>query len=290
VHFGRGLAARNYFTYRDVVGFIYAQAKFQLLGKENSDDVAAGRRKALTFIEGRSVGELVALGEEVYDEIIADKIWAGTRELTQMHLDAGQQVWLITATPYELAATIVAALETGAVQLAPQGVAHGRSGVVLAALAWQAVSRSLPEAALARAVIAEYPYDVSALAARRRADWAHGHAGMAHLFARAYLQLGDHRFLAWAREAAAQAIALPGIGASPLDGASGIAYSLLAVAAADPEGPWRDAAWTVASQMFADVDVPATDPYGVWSGLGGACCLALDLIHETDAGFPGVEA
>lgn len=75
VHFGRGLAARNYFTYRDVLGFIYAQAKFQVLGKENSNDVAAGRRKALTFIEGRSVEQLVALGEEIYDEIIADKIW-----------------------------------------------------------------------------------------------------------------------------------------------------------------------------------------------------------------------
>src|ERR1700692_3580392 len=70
VHFGRGLAARNYFTYRDVLGFIYAQAKFQLLGKENSEDVAAGRRKALTFIEGRSVEELVALGEAIYDAII----------------------------------------------------------------------------------------------------------------------------------------------------------------------------------------------------------------------------
>jgi HAD superfamily hydrolase (TIGR01490 family) len=48
----------------------------------------------------------VALGEEVYDEIIAEKIWPGTRELAQMHLDAGQQVWLVTATPYELAVTI----------------------------------------------------------------------------------------------------------------------------------------------------------------------------------------
>src|SRR5947208_813438 len=70
VHFGRGLAARNYFTYRDVLGFIYAQAKFQLLGRENSDDVAAGRRKALAFIEGRSVEQLITLGEEIYDEII----------------------------------------------------------------------------------------------------------------------------------------------------------------------------------------------------------------------------
>lgn len=48
---------------------------------------------------GRPVSELVELGEEIYDEIIADKIWPGTRELAQMHLDAGQQVWLVTATP-----------------------------------------------------------------------------------------------------------------------------------------------------------------------------------------------
>jgi HAD superfamily hydrolase (TIGR01490 family) len=130
VHFGRGLAARKYFTYRDVLGFIYAQAKFQLLGKENSDDVAAGRRKALAFIEGRSVSELERLGEEIYDEIIADKIWAGTRELTQMHLDAGQQVWLITATPYELAATIARRLgltgALGTVAESVDGVFTGR--------------------------------------------------------------------------------------------------------------------------------------------------------------------
>jgi HAD superfamily hydrolase (TIGR01490 family) len=130
VHFGRGLAARDYFTYRDVLGFIYTQAKFQLLGRENSNDVAAGRRKALTFIEGRSVSELVHLGEEIYDDIIADKIWAGTRELTQMHLDAGQQVWLITATPYELAATIARRLgltgALGTVAESVDGVFTGR--------------------------------------------------------------------------------------------------------------------------------------------------------------------
>ena len=74
VHFARGLAARKYFTYGDLGRFIYAQAKFQLIGRENSDDVAAGKRKALAFIEGRSTAELEALGEDIYDEIIADKI------------------------------------------------------------------------------------------------------------------------------------------------------------------------------------------------------------------------
>ena len=45
VHFARGLAARKYFTYGDLARFGYAQAKFQLTGKENSDDVAAGRTR-----------------------------------------------------------------------------------------------------------------------------------------------------------------------------------------------------------------------------------------------------
>ena len=97
LHFGRGLAARKYFTYRDVLGFVYAQAKFQLVGRENSNDVAEGRRKALAFIEGRPTEELERLGEEVYDEIIADKIWEGTRDLAQMHLDAAAAERVLSA-------------------------------------------------------------------------------------------------------------------------------------------------------------------------------------------------
>ena len=42
-------------------------------------------------------------GEEIYDELMADRIWSGTRALAQQHLDAGQRVWLVTATPVELA-------------------------------------------------------------------------------------------------------------------------------------------------------------------------------------------
>ncbi len=130
VHFGRGLAARKYFRYGEVWKFIYAQAKFQLTGKENSDDVAEGRRKALAFIEGRSTEELATLGSEIYDEFLADKIWPGTRALVQMHLDAGQQVWLVTATPYELAATIAERLgltgALGTVAESVDGVFTGR--------------------------------------------------------------------------------------------------------------------------------------------------------------------
>jgi HAD superfamily hydrolase (TIGR01490 family) len=130
VHFARGLAARKYFTYGDLARFAYAQAKFQLTGRENSDDVAAGRTKALAFIEGRPTSELIEVGEEIYDEIIADKIWQGTRALAEMHLDAGQQVWLVTATPYELAATIASKLgltgALGTIAESVDGVFTGR--------------------------------------------------------------------------------------------------------------------------------------------------------------------
>ncbi len=72
----------------------------------------------------------MAVGEEIYDEIIADKIWPGTRALAQMHLDAGQQVWLVTATPYELAATIAKRLgltgALGTVAESVDGVFTGR--------------------------------------------------------------------------------------------------------------------------------------------------------------------
>ena len=106
VHFARGLAARKYFSYSDIFDFAWTQAKFRITGKENAQDVAEGREKALSFIAGRETAELARLGEEIYDEYIADKIWPGTRALAQRHLDAGQQVWLVTATPVELAQTI----------------------------------------------------------------------------------------------------------------------------------------------------------------------------------------
>jgi HAD superfamily hydrolase (TIGR01490 family) len=105
--FARGLASRKYFTSRDMAGFIWQQAKFRIAGSEGSpDDVHAIRENALAFVAGRSVQEIVQASEEIYDELMADRIWSGTRALAQQHLDAGQRVWLVTATPVELARII----------------------------------------------------------------------------------------------------------------------------------------------------------------------------------------
>ena len=105
-HFARGLAARKFFTTSDLAGFAWQQIKFRVGGREDPDEIRASREQALSFVAGRSVQELASLGELIYDELMADKIWSGTRALAQMHLDAGQRVWLVTATPVELASII----------------------------------------------------------------------------------------------------------------------------------------------------------------------------------------
>jgi HAD superfamily hydrolase (TIGR01490 family) len=105
-HFARGLAARKLFTFRDLAMFALGQVSFRIRGSENAEHISTAREAALAFVAGRSVEELVSLCEEIYDDKMADRIWHGTRSLALKHLDAGQQVWLVTATPVELARII----------------------------------------------------------------------------------------------------------------------------------------------------------------------------------------
>ncbi|RZQ64303.1 HAD family hydrolase [Amycolatopsis suaedae] len=105
-HLARGLAARKFVTTSDMMRFAWQQLKFRVGGREDKDSIRSAREGMLSFVAGRTVDEMVAVSEEIYDELMADKIWAGTRALAQMHIDAGQRVWLVTATPVELAAVI----------------------------------------------------------------------------------------------------------------------------------------------------------------------------------------
>ncbi|WP_197009279.1 HAD family hydrolase [Actinomadura viridis] len=125
-YFARGLAARKLFTMRDLAMFAWGQTLFRLRGSENADHIHSAREAALTFVAGQKVSSLVHLSEEIYDEMMADRIWNGTRSLAFQHLDSGQQVWLVTATPIEVARTIARRLGlTGALGT----VAETRDGV-----------------------------------------------------------------------------------------------------------------------------------------------------------------
>ncbi|HWJ81949.1 MAG TPA: HAD-IB family hydrolase [Nocardioides sp.] len=105
-HLARGLYRRKFFTTRDILGAAYKQAYFRIAGVEDPEHVAEARNSALAFIAGHTVTELEEIGEEIFDEAMAHRIWPGTRALAQMHLDQGQRVWLVTAAPIEIASLI----------------------------------------------------------------------------------------------------------------------------------------------------------------------------------------
>lgn len=109
-YFARGLAKRRYFTTGDLARMAWKQLRFRLMAAEHSGDIASTREAALAFIAGWKVEDVARLSEEIFDELMADKIWSGTRALADLHLAAGERVWLVTAAPVELGTVIASRL------------------------------------------------------------------------------------------------------------------------------------------------------------------------------------
>ncbi len=105
-HLALGLWKRDFFTTMDIANAAWKQAYFRIAGVENPEHVAESSAAALSFIKRHTVAQLQELGEEIFDEAMAHRIWPGTRALAQLHLDQGQRVWLVTAAPIEIAQII----------------------------------------------------------------------------------------------------------------------------------------------------------------------------------------
>ena len=101
-----GLMRHRYFGMHEMTGFALKQVKFVLTGSENLNDMQSVITAGLSFVEGKSVAELVSLGDQIFDEHMIDTLIPGTLALAQAHIDAGDEVWLVTATPIELASLI----------------------------------------------------------------------------------------------------------------------------------------------------------------------------------------
>jgi HAD superfamily hydrolase (TIGR01490 family) len=115
-YFARGLAARRYFTTGDLARFAIQQVRFRLMAAEHAGDIRQAKETALAFVQGWRVEDVSRLSEEIFDELMADRIWSGTRALADLHLAAGERVWLVTAAPVELGRVIAARLGlTGAI-------------------------------------------------------------------------------------------------------------------------------------------------------------------------------
>lgn len=114
-HVVRELYRRDFFSLTDIVLFA-GHAFVYLSHGESRRQIAMVRDRALRIIEGRSVAEMIAVAEEVYEEVLATKVFPGTRSRLDEHLAAGHQVWLVTASPQEVGELIARRLgATGAV-------------------------------------------------------------------------------------------------------------------------------------------------------------------------------
>lgn len=100
-HLAVGLYRRGFVGVLDLVTFAWHQSRYLLFG-EDLHQIDQVRSRALSLVSGRSVAEITAIGEEVWDEVLSLRIFPGTHDLLSQHLRAGHQVWLVTASPVEI--------------------------------------------------------------------------------------------------------------------------------------------------------------------------------------------
>ncbi|MDR0592454.1 MAG: HAD-IB family hydrolase [Bifidobacteriaceae bacterium] len=97
-HLGVGLFRRRLLSLRDIVRFSRMNLRYMLFGESDSG-VAAARTHSLDAIRGQPVAQMVAVAEEVWDEVLAARVFPGAKDLVDEHLARGHEVWLVSASP-----------------------------------------------------------------------------------------------------------------------------------------------------------------------------------------------
>ena len=100
---GRGMYQRGFFTKADISRFVVANIRFRMTGTEKKEVIEKFQNAATDFIGGHAVADIKKIGEEIYDEFVSPKLWDGTCEIARAHLDKGEEVWLVTAAPQDMA-------------------------------------------------------------------------------------------------------------------------------------------------------------------------------------------
>ncbi len=100
---GRGMYQRGFFTKKDVSRFVLANLRFKLTGKENPEEIQRWQNAATDFIGGHDVAQIEKMAQEVYDQYVSPALWQGTIDIAQSHLSQGEEVWLVTAAPEDMA-------------------------------------------------------------------------------------------------------------------------------------------------------------------------------------------
>lgn len=104
-HLARALGAHGVITRSAVARLAVHHAVFRLSG-ENARLVNTARNRGLGIAAGLCVEDVLNAADELYDHVLAPRLWPGTLQLLQDHRSSGTPVWLATAAPVELAELI----------------------------------------------------------------------------------------------------------------------------------------------------------------------------------------
>jgi HAD superfamily hydrolase (TIGR01490 family) len=98
---GREAWKKKVITWRDIAPFAWHQMRFISKG-ENLNHLKSARERALELSHGKKESEIRALAEGIWQDRIQRRLYPGTVELTQEHISKGHEVWLVSATPWEI--------------------------------------------------------------------------------------------------------------------------------------------------------------------------------------------
>jgi HAD superfamily hydrolase (TIGR01490 family) len=121
-HLGVGLFRRRLLSVRDIVRIVGLNLRYTMFG-ETDGAVAAARTQSLDAIRGQPVALMVAVAEQVWDEVLAARVFPGAKDLVDQHLAAGHEVWLISASPTAVVDLVAARVgATGGLGTQPEAV------------------------------------------------------------------------------------------------------------------------------------------------------------------------
>lgn len=137
-HLGWGGFKRGMFSPVEAARFTLANLRFMLTRKELARAPKIWGNFAASFVKGAEVAEMVSIGREIIEESIRPAIRALVVEIAKRHLERGNEVWIVTASPQELSqmlaenlgftggigtlAEVVEGRYTGRI---PRGIMHG---------------------------------------------------------------------------------------------------------------------------------------------------------------------
>lgn len=100
--FGKAAFDRKFLGRRDIYRFAWQQFRFIRRG-ESAGMMNHIEDRALGLVAGHRADELAQMVVDVYHEYIEPKLWPETVRIAQEHIAKGREVWIITASPVEMA-------------------------------------------------------------------------------------------------------------------------------------------------------------------------------------------